>query len=166
MEKEGEEKKQLEEKLSIACEVAESRLSVAWNAIDSLDSKINGGFGFASAILGLLAGFYSLESNRLPFTSLLLLGFAAFTYILLVIISIFAYRAKNWSYRPDIKTLLKYCESEKITEIKEWLANECKLSFDSILKNLKKKATLTNWVLILLAIETLLLTSGLFYSLV
>jgi len=165
MEKEDNEAKKLVEKLTIACEIAESRLSVSWDAISSIDTKINAAFGFASVILGLLAGFYSLGNNSLPLLSLYLFALATLAYISLVILSIIAYKVQKWSYRPDIKTLLDYCENENIVSIQEWLANECKISFDDNLKSLNKKGTLANYILALLAVETILLTAGLIYSL-
>jgi hypothetical protein len=164
VEKEDEAQKQLKDKFAIACQVAESRLSVSWNAISSIDTKINAAFGFASGILGLLAGFYSLGNHGFPTLSLVLFGLATLVYILLVILSITAYRVQKWSYRPDIKTLLDHCENENIVSIQEWLANECKTSFDDNLISLNKKGTLANYILVLLAVETILLTAGLIYS--
>jgi hypothetical protein len=168
MEKENLKQKQLEDKLTIACEVIENRLAALWSAIDSIDTKINIALGFASAILGLLAGFYALENRDWPLLSLILFGLATVAYILLAILSILAYRVKGWSYRPDVRTLLKHCENEKydIVQIKRWVAKECNTSFYTNLKNLGKKATLTNCVLIILVVETILLTSGLTYALI
>ena len=99
--------------------------------------------------------------------SLVLFGLATVAYILLAILSILAYRVKGWSYRPDAKTLLEHCENKKynLVQIKIWVAEECNTSFYYNLKNLGKKATLTNCVLVLLVVETILLTSGLTYAL-
>jgi hypothetical protein len=167
MEKKNLEQQQLEDKLTIACEVIENRLAVLWGAIDSIDTKINIALGFASAILGLLAGFYTLENRVWPFPSLVLFGLATVAYILLAILSILAYRVKDWSYRPDISTMLNNCTNRKydLAQIKEWVANECKMSFEHNLNNLKKKATLANYVLVVLFVETIMLTSGLAYAL-
>lgn len=167
MEKEKLEQQQLEDKLTIACEVIENRLAVLWGAIDSVDTKINIALGFASAILGLLAGFYALENRVWPFLSLVLFGLAAVAYILLAILSILAYRVRGWSYRPDAKTLLENCENENygIVQIKRWVVEECNTSFYKNLENLDKKATLANCVLVILVVETIMLTSGLAYAL-
>jgi hypothetical protein len=167
MEKKNLEQKQLEDKLTIACEVTENRLAALWSAIDSIDTKINIALGFASAILGLLAGFYALENQDWPLLSLVLFSLATVAYILLAILSILAYRVKGWSYRPDVKTLLENCENENydIVQIKRWVAEECNTSFYKNLKNLGKKAALTNCVLVVLVVETILLTSGLTYAL-
>lgn len=167
MEKKNLEQQQLKDKLTIACEVVENRLAVLWGAIDSIDTKINIALGFASAILGLLAGFYALENRVWPFPSLVLFGFAIVAYILLAILSILAYRVRGWSYRPDAKTLLENCENENYdtVQIIRWVVEECKTSFDNNLKNLNKKATLTNCVLVVLVVETIMLTAGLTYAL-
>lgn len=167
MEKKNLEQKQLEDKLTIAYEVIENRLAVLWGAIDSIDTKINIALGFASAILGLLAGFYALENRVWPLPSLVLFGLAAVAYILLAILSILAYRVRGWSYRPDAKTLLENCENENydIVQIKRWVADECNKSFYNNLKNLSKKANLANRVLVILVVETIMLTSGLTYAL-
>ena len=167
MEKGNLEQQQLEGKLTIACEVIESRLAVLWGAIDSVDTKINIALGFASAILGLLAGFYALENRVWPFPSLVLFGLAAVAYILLAILSILAYRVKAWSYRPDIKTLLEHCENEDydIVQMKKWVADECNTSWYKNQGNLNKKANLANCVLVILVVETIMLTSGLTYAL-
>lgn len=160
--------KQLEDKLTIACEVTENRLTVLWGAIDSIDTKLNIALGFASTVLGLLAGFYALESRDWPLLSLVLFGLATVAYILLAILSILAYRVKGWSYRPDVKTLLEHCENENydVAQIKTWVAEECNLSFYDNLNKLGKKATLTNCALVLLVVETILLTAGLTYALI
>jgi len=167
MEKGNFKQKQLEDKLTIACEVTENRLTVLWGAIDSIDTKLNIALGFASTVLGLLAGFYALESRDWPLLSLILFGSATVAYILLAILSILAYRVKGWSYRPDVKTLLEHCENENynIAQIKKWVAEECNTSFYINQKKLGKKATLTNCALVLLVVETILLTSGLTYAL-
>jgi len=167
MEKNNFEEQQLEDKLTIACEVIEHRLSVLWSAIDSVDTKINIALGFASAILGLLAGFYALENRVWPSPSLVLFGLATVAYVALAILSIMAYRVKAWSYRPDVNTLLQHCEDKKyeISQIKKWVASECNNSCYDNLNKLRKKATLTNWVLVILIVETILLTSGLTYAL-
>ncbi|MCK4368827.1 MAG: hypothetical protein KAV68_04085 [Dehalococcoidales bacterium] len=166
MEKKNLEQKQLEDKLTIACEVTENRLAVLWGAIDSIDTKINIALGFASSILGLLAGFYAIGDRVWPFPSLVLFGLAAVAYILLAILSILAYRAKAWSYRPDVKTLLENCENENydIVQIKRWVAEECNTSCYKNLENLNKKAALANYVLVILVVETIMLTSGLAYA--
>lgn len=167
MEKKNLKQKQLEDKLTIACEVIERRLAVLWGAIDSIDTKINIALGFASTILGLLAGFYTLGNIVWPFPSLVLFGLATVAYILLAILSILAYRVRGWSYRPDAKTLLENCENENydIVQIKRWVTEECNTSFYNNMKNLNKKATLTNYVLVVLVVETIMLTSGLAYAL-
>lgn len=158
---------QLEGKLNVACEVIEHRLSVLWSAIDSIDTKTNIILGFASAILGLLAGFYALEDKVWPFLSLALFCLAGMAYIVLAILSISAYRIKAWSYRPDVKTLLQNCGDNKydVSQIKKWLADECICSCYDNLNDLKKKASLVNWGLVLLIIETIFLTAGLTYAL-
>jgi hypothetical protein len=160
--------KQLEDKLTIACEVTENRLTVLWGAIDSIDTKLNIALGFASTVLGLLAGFYVLESGDWPLPSLVLFGLATVSYILLAILSVLAYRVKGWSYRPDVKTLLEHCENKNynIVQVKIWVAEECNTSFYDNLNNLDKKATLTNCVLVLLVVETILLISGFTYALI
>jgi hypothetical protein len=159
--------KENEDKLTMACEVVEKRLEVLWSAIDSIDTKINVVIGFASAILGLLAGFYALQTKEWALTSLILFGLAAAAYIILVILSIFAYRVKAWSYRPDVKTLLQHCENNEYTlvQMKKWLADECNESFYKNIDNLNKKADFANIALIIFIVETILLTSGFAYAL-
>jgi hypothetical protein len=168
MEKENFKQKQLADKLTIACEVSENRFAVLRSAIDSIDTKISIALGFASTVLGLLAGFYVLESRDWPLLSLVLFGSATVAYILLAILSVLAYRVKGWSYGPDVKTLLEHCENKNynIVQIKIWVAEECNTSLYDNLNNLNKKATLTNCVLVLLVVETILLISGLTYALI
>jgi len=163
----NQEQKQLEDKLTIACEVTESRLAVLWSAIDSIDTKINVALGFASAILGLLVGFYTLEDKAWPLPSLVLFGFAIVAYLLLAILSILAYRVKAWSYRPDVATLLQHCDNKEYNtaQIKRWVVDECNQSCYRNLENLNKKANLANYILVILVVQTVLLISGLFYAL-
>jgi hypothetical protein len=158
--------KELEDKITMACEVVEKRLEVIWSAIDSVDTKINVGFGFASGILGLLAGFYSLADKPWPYISLILFGLATVSYIVLVVLCILGYKIKAWSYRPDVETLLEHCENKEYTllQMKKWLADECNESFYNNIDSLNTKANLANFAFIALVIETILLTSGLAYA--
>jgi hypothetical protein len=155
--------KDLENKLNLACEVADRRLTTIWGAVDSIDTKINIVIGFASTILVLLAGFFSLGDRAWPIPSLILFALALLAYIILAIISILAYRVRPWSYRPDVATLLQHCENKEytITQMKTWLAEECNKSCYDNLNELKRKAKLTNWGLAILATETTLLVLGL-----
>ena len=166
MEEHNLEDKTLESKLTIAYELIERRLIVIWGAIDAIDTKLNIALGFASTILVLLAGFYSLGPSEWPFTSLLLFGIAFVAYIILTILSILAYAARGWSYRPDPSTLMEHCKNKEysIDDIKQWIADECKLSCYSNAKKLNRKATLTNWVLGILALQTMLIVFGLAYA--
>lgn len=161
------EEKHTESKLTVACELVEHRLTILWSAIDAIDTKTNITLGFASTILVLLAGFYSLGSRAWPLLSLVMLGLALVAYIVLAFLSVLAYRIKAWSYRPDVNTLLKHCENEKysIAEIKRWVATECNSSYYDNLDKVKKKATLVNSVLVLFLVETVLLALGLAYAL-
>jgi hypothetical protein len=167
MEKEANEKKQLEEKLTTACEVIENRLSTIWGAIDSVDNKINIALGFGSTILGLLAGFYALGNKEWTLASLILFSLALVAYIILASLSIYAYRVKAWSYRPDVDTLLKYCVDIKYSavNIKKWIAEECNISCYDNIGGLNKKATIANRILVVI-LETILLTVGLVCSLI
>ena len=167
MEEHNLEEQHLESKLTMACEVVEHRLTALWSAVDAIDTKLNIALGFASTILVLLAGFYSLGSRTWPLSSLVLFGLALVAYIVLAVLSIKAYRVKAWSYRPDIDTLLQHCKDKKysVADIKQWVADECNKSCYDNLDKLNKKATLTNRVLVTLAVETILLASGLAYAL-
>ena len=160
------EEQYLEEKLSIACEVVERRLTAIWSAVDAVDTKTNIALGFASAILVLLAGFYSLGPSAWPLLSLVLFSLALVAYIALVILSVLAYTVRAWSYRPDPSTLVQHCKDKEycIADIKQWVADECKLSCYNNLEKLNKKATLTNWVLGILALQTILIVFGLAYA--
>ena len=108
-----------------------------------------------------------MARSSLPTTSVVLFVHATIIYIILAIISIIAYKVKGWSYRPDIQTMLDNSKNDEysLAEIKEWLVKECKMSFDDTQAKLKKKASLTNCILILLVVETVLLTTGLLYAL-
>lgn len=158
----------LEEKLNTACEFIERRLTAIWSAIDAVDTKINIALGFASTILVLLAGFYSLGPSTWPIPSLAMFGLALVAYIFLAILSILAYMVRAWSYRPDPSTLVQHCMNKKycIVDIKRWASDECKLACYENLKKLNKKATLTNWVLFILALQTILIVFGLAYTII
>jgi len=103
----------LDGKLALACEVIEHRLTAIWSAVDAIDTKTNIALGFASTILVLLAGFYALGSREWPLPSLVLFGLALVAYIVVVVLSLLAYRTKAWSYRPDMSTLLQHCKDQK-----------------------------------------------------
>lgn len=166
MEEHNLEDRTLEDKLTIACEFIERRLTAIWSAIDAVDTKINIALGFASTILVLLAGFYSLGPSTWPLLSLILFGLASVAYIVLAILSVLVYMVRAWSYRPDPSTLVQHCKDKGycIADIKQWAADECKSSCYDNLEKLNKKATLTNWVLGILALQTILIVFGLVYA--
>jgi len=156
----------LEGKLTIACELIERRLTAIWSAIDAVDTKINIALGFASTILVLLAGFYSLGPTAWPVLSLALFGLALVAYIALAVLSVLAYMVRAWSYRPDPNTLVQHCKDKEycIIDIKQWASDECKLACYDNVEKLNKKATLTNWVLGIFALQTVLIVFGLAYA--
>lgn len=157
----------LEDKLTTAHKVIEHRLAAIWKAIDAIDTKINIILGFASTILIILAGFYSWGNKVWPTLSIVSFGLALAAYVTLLILSIIAYRIRDWSYRPDAKTLIKHSQDSKYnqTHIKEWVATECESACYTNLKMLKNKSRLTNCILYAFAVETVSLISGLAYGL-
>jgi len=158
--------RELIEKLSMAYEVVEHRLTALWSAIDAVDTKTNIILGFASAVLVFLAGFYSWGDKEWPLPSLVLFCLTLAAYLTVVILSTLSYRIKEWSYRPDPSTLISHCQDENcsVPDMKRWIADECKLAIDNNLINLTKKARLTNWALKIFAVETILLAAGLIYA--
>lgn len=157
----------LEDKLTTAHEVIEHRLTALWKAIDTIDTKTNIILGFASTILVILAGFYSLGTKAWPALSIVLFVIALAAYITLLILSIFSYRIRDWSYRPDANTLIEHSQDRKYNkaDIEGWVATECMSACYANLGMLKTKSRLTNWVLYAFAVETVTLTSGLAYGL-
>lgn len=155
------------DKLSIACALIEKRLATIWDAIDAIDTKTNIILGFASVVLVVLVGFFSLEPSRWSTLSLVLFILALISYVVLVILSVLSYQIKGWSYRPEPSTLLKYCKDDKrsLEDISKWIANEVKTAVDTNLIYLEKKAKRTNCVIYLFAAETILLAFGLAFTL-
>ena len=160
--------KNLEAKFTIACEIIERRLATLWNAIDAVDTKTNIILGFASVILVILAGFFSLEPSRWQAPSLVLFFLALLSYVILVIVSILSYRIRGWSYKPDPATLIKHCQDTNCSadDIREWAVSECESACSDNLAMLQEKSKLTNRVLYLFAAETVLLAFGLAYTLI
>ena len=157
---------ELSEKLSLAHEVIEHRLTAIWRAIDSVDTKTNIILGFASVVLVFLAGFYSSGNREWPITSLIFIILAIIAYVIILVLSILSYRIREWSYRPDPSTLIGYSQDGEtsIADLKTWTTKECKLAIDANLTNLRNKAALTNWALKIFGAETVLLTIGLIYT--
>jgi len=160
--------KNLEAKFTSAYEIIEHRLTVLWNAIDAIDTKTNIILGFASGILVILVGFFSLEPGKWQAPSLVLFFLALLSYVILVIVSILSYRIREWSYRPDPATLIKHCQDNTCSadDIREWVINECESACSNNLAMLQEKSKLTNLVLYLFAAETVLLAFGLAYTLI
>jgi len=154
---------ELADKLDIAQQVIEQRLSAVWNSIDSIDTKTNVTLGFASVIIALLAGFTEWESGTLPLSSKILFGAGLVAFVTLAILSLVSYTIRQWSYRPEPKTLIGHCTDKNCTDsdIRRWVANECQIALTKNLSKLQKKAKLTNYVIWAFAIETILLVSGL-----
>jgi len=160
--------KNLEAKFTIACEVIEHRLSIVWNAVDAIDTKTNVILGFASIILVVLVGFFSLEPGKWQIPSLVLFFLALVSYIILVIVSILSYRIRGWSYKPDPATLIRHCQDDtrSADDVRMWVISECESACSNNLVMLQEKSKLTNRVLYLFATETVLLAFGLAYSLI
>jgi len=168
MPKHDEDEMDLEGKLTTAHKVSEERLAALWSAIDTADTKTNVILGFASIILILFAGFYSLgnqslENKALPVICVLLFSIALVAYIVLLVLSILSYRIRDWSYRPDLKTLIENSKNEKYNKanIEAWVADECESAFSANLILLRNKSKKTNGVLYAFAVETVALASGL-----
>ena len=111
----------LEGKLTTAHKVIEDRLTALWSSIDTIDTKTNIILGFASIILILFAGFYSLGiqslgSKALPVICVVLFSIALVAYIVLLVLSILSYRIRDWSYRPDPTTLIENSKNGKYTK--------------------------------------------------
>lgn len=155
------------DKLGVSLEIVERRLGAILNAVDSIDSKTNLALGFASTILVILGGLYSLSPRQWPLLSLILFILALVAYIALVVLSVLSYRVRDWSYRPEPSTLLEHCENEDITpnQLMQWIFKECESACKNNLKKLSSKSKMTNLVLMMLAAETLLLAVGLVYGL-
>ena len=160
--------KNLEAKFTTACEVIEHRLATIWNAIDAIDTKTNIILGFASVVLVVLVGFFSLEPSKWQAPSLVLFFLALSAYVILVIVSILSYRIRGWSYRPDPATLIEHCQDNNYSadDVRAWVVSECKSACYDNLAMLQKKSKLTNLVLYLFAAETVLLAFGLAYTLI
>ena len=162
----------LEGKLVTAHRVSEGRLAALWSAIDTVDTKTNTILGFASVILILFAGFYSLgnqslENKALPVICVLLFIIALVAYIVLLVLSILSYRIRDWSYRPDLNTLIENSKNGKYNkaDIEAWIADECESAFSANLILLRNKSKKANGVLYAFAVETVALASGLAYAL-
>lgn len=158
----------LEAKFTTACEIIEHRLATLWDAIDAIDTKTNTILGFASVILVILVGFFSLEPSKWQAPSLVVFFLALLSYVILVIVCILSYRIRRWSYRPDPATLIKHCQDSNYSadDIREWVVSECESACYDNLATLQEKSKLTNWVLYLFATETVLLAFGLAYTLI
>lgn len=157
------EEKNPESKFTVAYEVIERRLVAIWNAIDAIDTKTNVILGFASVVLVVLVGFFSLDPNKWQTASLVLFLLALLSYVILLILSILSYRIRGWSYKPDPATLLEHCQDRECSadDLGKWVATECNAACYENLMWLEKKSRLTNWVLYLFAAETVLLAAGL-----
>jgi len=151
------------DKYKTAYEVIEQRLTALWSAIDSVATKTNIILGFASVILVVLAGFYSLENITWPCSTLVLFILAIATYVITVVLSLWSYRISAWSYRPDPDTLIEHSmdESCSLADLRRWVATECTAALKDNKSRLDTKAKLTNCVLGLFALETVFLVSGL-----
>jgi hypothetical protein len=160
--------KDLEAKFTTACEVIEHRLDILWNAIDAIDTKTNVILGFASVVLVILVGFFSVDPSKWQGPSLVLFVLALSSYIILVILSILSYRIRGWSYRPDPAALIEHCQDNNCSadDVKAWVTGECKSACYDNLAMLNKKSKLTNLVIYLFAAETMLLAFGLAYALI
>lgn len=93
---------------------------------------------------------------------------AGIAYIVLAALGLFAYRVRAWSYRPDPAEFVKHCTTEEydLAQLKKWVANECILSCNTNIESLNRKASLTNWLLVLLALQTIFTVFGLAYAVI
>ncbi len=138
-------------------------MAVIWNAVDAVDTKTNVALGFSSGILVLLAGFYSVNIDEWLLISHVLFGLATLAYIIIAALSILSYRIRDWSYKPEPRTFIEHCMNKEhtVAELKKWMADECESAIYKNIKGLNQKATLTNWVLAILALQTIFIIMGL-----
>jgi len=147
-------------------EVAMNRLDAQMKRIDAIDNKLASIIGFASVIIAIFAAALQLRgTTQLSLCPTVLLGLAGASYIALIVFAVRAYRFMGWDLRPNLTTLAEYCMQYGDLTMKQWVANECIISYRENEKKLSSKTSDGRKAMWLLAIETILLVVAAFLAL-
>ncbi len=142
-------------------EIATKRLDDQLQSIDQLDAKAATVYAAATAILTIFTGLLSLAS--LPSDALLralvigMLVVAILVYFLLLRALYGAYRVSDWNFRPDAATLQKNCEIYDEDMMREWVADECTISFQENEPMIATKTAHLHTAAVSLPVEAILL---------
>ena len=142
-------------------EVTMNRLDAQMNRMEAIDRKLASVIGFASVIIAVFAA--ALQFGKVtqpPLGTIVLLGLAAATYIVLMVFALYAYRFMKWSFRPNLRDLHLHCKRKKYDDLgmRYWVARECLISYVKNEKKLISKTSAGRKTMWLLATETTLLT--------
>lgn len=150
-------------------EVAMSRLDAQMNRMEAIDRKLASVIGFASVIIAVFAAALQFGGvTQPPVGTIVLLGLAGATYIVLMVFAVRAYKFMKWSFRPNLRDLHLHCKRRRYDDLtmRYWVARECLISYVKNEKKLLSKTSAGRKAMWLLAAETILLVIAVFLALV
>lgn len=136
-------------------DVAMQRLNEQMDRVDKLDSKLAAIFSFSAAILPIFGALLALFGKGRPKASI---GLYIVAFVFLLLFSAFAYRAREWSLRPDPEVLQERSAIYDEAAVRFWVAAECVRSITENRSLLNRKANHVSVAIVLLALDAVLLS--------
>jgi hypothetical protein len=130
-------------------EIAMQRLQRQLDSVDKLDAKIATTIGFAGAVLSLFSGLLGLQGRQLPAASTWCIGLAFVTFVLMLVLSVAAYRTTAWDVRPPLDDLLTHSKSFTDDALRVWAAQESARAVRDNHRRVQAKASYVFWVVVL-----------------
>jgi hypothetical protein len=141
-------------------DVAIRRLDEQIDRNDAYGSKVTAAISVGTTVLPITYGLTQLQGQWQPIEqpAPLLLLLAGAAYILLMCVSFAVLVPATLDYRPSLSQLDAHSKVSSETVTKRWVARECVKSIGDNERILGRKGTLVTAALVLLALETVLLS--------
>ena len=128
----------------------------------ALNARLATFFATATAVLVLFGALirWTPESSGLPNAAIGLLIAAIAVYILMIAVSLRAYRDRGWSIRPNLVRLRDLERQVDLETLQRWIAEQISVSVIRNDAHLRNKSSLVWLAVLLWAVEVVLLASA------
>jgi len=139
-------------------DVAMRRLDEQIERNDAYGAKVTAALSVGTTVLPITFGLLEFQDRGVPTLGLALLTQAVAVYGLLMVCALNALVPTTLDYRPDLGELAKHSIDLSDTDTKRWVAKACVTSIKDNEGKLTRQFGLVKAALILLALETALLS--------
>lgn len=149
----------------IPYDIATDRLAAQLAQIDGLDAKLANAFGFGSALFAVALAVLALRDADIPRATVGLLSASGAVYLALGTISLIGYRIRDWEFGPRLDAVWQLADKHEDAKLGWAVIERIIKDYNANKKHVEQKASLANWTLRLLVLESVLIVIGLLVSL-